>query len=72
MPINDDVLELSADGTFDTATTDKPKPAAASPADLAGPSATIADEAKLKKDDEDDKTPPRKFLIFVFPSFLFF
>jgi hypothetical protein len=58
VPINDDVLELSADGTFDTATTDKPKPAAASPADVTGPAATIADEAEQKKDEEVDKTPP--------------
>jgi hypothetical protein len=64
-PAQDNVLELSADGTFDTSATNKLKPAAVADASAevaaaaaAAAASTPADDAEQKKDEEDDKTPP--------------
>jgi hypothetical protein len=61
---SDDVVELSADGTFDVSTTNKKAEAAAIVSTAtANPETVVEDSGKSDGEsaEEEDKTPPRKY-----------
>lgn len=61
----DSVLELSSDGSFDTADLNKASPVPPSQPSLVEKVVTetaVAEPAENKGTDEDDNTPPRKYI----------